>query len=175
MNNRSDENLVAASQKGDKSAYALLVKRHYKHVFIVCLGVVGNIEDAEDTAQEAMLKGFVQIGKLRNSSQFGPWITRIARNFCINLVRRKQRAKQTVAEKATQSNRRLSQNDSLQKAIENLPLEIRLPLVMYYFDGQSVQTVANNLNISTSAVYLKLRTAIKELHRMLTGQGETNE
>ena len=174
MNDRSDENLVTASRSGDKSAYALLVRRHYKHAFIVCLGVVGNVEDAEDAAQEAMLKGFLEIGKLRNSQQFGPWVTRIARNLCINLVRRKRRTREIIADKATQPNRTQSQNDSLQQAIESLPLEIRQPLVMYYFDGQSVQTVANNLSISTSAVYLKLRTAIKELHRLLAEQGDTD-
>lgn len=174
MNDGSDENLVAASRTGDKSAYALLLEKHYKHVFIVCLGVVGNVEDAEDAAQEAMLKGFVEIGKLRNSSQFGPWITRIAKNLCINLVRRKQRAKEIIAEKATQPSRMLSQNDSLQQAVESLPMEIRLPLVMYYFDGQSVKNVANSLNLSPSAVYSKLRTAIKELHRLLAEQGDTN-
>ena len=66
------------------------------------------------------------------------------------------------------------QNDNLQLAIEKLPMEIRLPLVMYYFDGQSVRKVAENLDVSTSAVYAKLREAIKVLHRMLAEQGETN-
>jgi DNA-directed RNA polymerase specialized sigma24 family protein len=63
----------------------------------------------------------------------------------------------------------------LRRAIERLPLEIRQPLVMYYFDGQRVQTVANNLNMSTSAVYSRLRTAIKERHRLLAGQGDRDE
>jgi len=45
--------------------------------------------------------------------------------------------------------------------------------VMYYFDGQDVGAVAEKLEISTSGVYLKLRTAIKELHDILTAQGET--
>jgi RNA polymerase sigma-70 factor (ECF subfamily) len=174
LNGHSDKNLVAASQTGDKSAYALLVKRFYKHIFIVCLGVVGNVEDAEDAAQEAMLKGFVKIGKLRDSSQFGPWLTRIAKNLCINLVRRKQRTKEIMAEKATQPKRTPSNSVSLQQAIENLPMEIRQPLVMYYFNGQSVENVASNLNISTSGVYSKLRTAIKELHGLLSEQGDIN-
>ena len=175
MNDRSDENLVMASREGDKGAYALLVRRHFKHVFIACLGVVGNVEDAEDATQEALLKGFVQIQKLRDSSQFGPWVAKIARNMCINLVRKKQRGRQLIADKVTRPSGTQSENDSLQKAIDNLPLEIRLPLVMYYFDGRSVQTVANSLKMSTSAVYSRLRTAIKELHRLLAGQGDRNE
>ncbi len=53
-----------------------------------------------------------------------------------------------------------------------LPRDLRLPLVMYYFDGQDVKAVARRLEISTSGVYLKLRTAIKRLHEMLTTQGD---
>ena len=174
MNERSDENLVTASRHGDKSAYALLVRRHYKRVFVTCLGVVGNVEDAEDATQEAMLKGFMRLEELRNSTQFDPWVTTIARNLCINLARRKHRGKQITIDRATRPVGAQGRNDRLRQAIEALPLEIRQPLVMYYFDGQSVQSVANNLNVSTSAVYSRLRSAIKELHRLLAGEEDTN-
>lgn len=174
MDDRSDENLVMASRKGDKNAYALLVRRHYKRIFIVSLGILGKVEDAEDVTQEAMLKGFMQLKKLRNSSQFGPWMTKIAKNLCINLVRRKHRSRQIVSDRVLRLVQAQSRSDRLREAIENLPLEIRQPLVMYYFDSQSVQSVANNLNISTSAVYSKLRSAIDELHRLLSGQGDAN-
>ena len=40
MNDRSDENLVAASRRGDKSAYAQLVEKYYKQLFLVCLGII---------------------------------------------------------------------------------------------------------------------------------------
>ena len=172
MDERSDENLVLASRKGDKSAYAQLIRRHYEHVFIVSLGVIGNVEDAEDAAQEAMLKGFMQLRKLKDGSQFRAWMTKIAKNLCINLIRRRQRSKQIIAKKATPPEREQIRNDRLQHAIDHLPLEIRQPLVMYYFDSQSVQSVANDLNISTSAVYSRLRCAIIELHRLLAGQGD---
>lgn len=174
MNGPSDENLVLASRGGDRDAYALLVRRHFKHVFIVCMGIVGNVADAEDAAQETVLKGFTEIGKLQDSSQFGPWITKIAKNHCINLVRRKQRTERMVAKNATKQNGRPGQHDGLQIAIEQLPLEMRLPLVMYYLDGKSVKAVAEKLKISTSGVYLKLRTAVKELQRLLAEQGDTN-
>lgn len=174
MDGCSDENLVMASRQGDKNAYAQLIREHYEHIFIVCLGVVGNVEDAEDATQEAMLKGFMQLKKLRNSSQFRQWITKIAKNLCLNLIRRKRRGKRIVAEKATSVVREQRRNDRLQQAIEHLPLEIRQPLVMYYFDSRSVQSVADDMNISTSAVYSRLRCAIKELHRLLAGQGDQN-
>ena len=174
MNDRSNEKLIAASCTGDKSAYAALVEKYYRHIFLVCLGVVGNVQDAEDAAQEVIFKGFLEISTLRKSSQFGPWITRVARNLSINFIRRKQRGRQILEKKAAQVNGKSGLNEDLQKAIEKLPMEIRLPLVMYYFDGQNVQKVADNLDMSTSAVYSKLRDAIKELHRLLTVQGDEN-
>ena len=163
---------MRASRKGDKSAYAQLIRRHYEHIFIVCLGVTGNVEDAEDATQEAMLKGYMQIKTLRKRSQFRPWVTKIAQNLCFNLVRRKQRGKQILADKETPWFNMQRRNERLQQAIEHLPLEIRKPLVMYYFDSRSVQSVANDLDLSTSAVYSRLRCAIKELHRLLAEQGD---
>jgi len=174
LNDRSDDNLVADSCNGDKTAYAQLVEKYYKQVFLVCLGIVGNSQDAEDLAQESILKGFMDISTLQESSRFGPWMTRIARNLSINFIRRKQRGRQILEVKATQPDPKPSRNDTLQRAIEKLPMEVRLPLVMYYFDGQSVRKVANNLDLSASAVYSKLRNAITQLHRLLAEQGDAN-
>jgi len=172
LDDRSDENLVVASRAGDRSAYAVLVQRHYRQVFLLCLGVLGNVHDAEDLAQDAMLKGFEQITKLRDGSQFGRWVATIGKNMCINLARRRKRAKNATEKSTGQKMQSVTANDNLLQAIEQLSGEIRLPLVMYYFDGQSVKTVSKRLNMSTSGVYLKLRTAIKQLHEILTEQGD---
>ena len=172
MNRCSDENLVAVSCAGDRKAYTALVKKYYRYVFLVCMGMLGNVHDAEDIAQDAMLKGFIEINKLRDGSQFGSWITRIAKNMCINLTRREKHSRKAVEEKAKQPDEHKTQNYRLSRAIKTLPKEIRLPLLMYYFDGQSVKNVAEKLNISKAGVYVKLRTATKQLHEILIQQGD---
>ncbi len=172
MDGRSDKNLVVASGKGDRRAYALLVERYYRQVFLVCMGVLGNVHDAEDVAQEAMLKGFVKIRQLRDGSQFGPWVVRIAKNMCVNLALRRKHAARAMVEKAMQPKQTPTRNDNLQQAVKRLPEAIRLPLIMYYFNGQSVKTVAKKLNISSPGVYLKLRAATKRLHELLVKQGD---
>jgi RNA polymerase sigma-70 factor (ECF subfamily) len=174
LDERSDKDLVTAACRADRAAYAGLVRRHYNHVFLVCLGVLGNVHDAEDAAQEAMLKGFERIRQLREGTQFGGWIVAIARNLSINLLRKRRAAgTMTEAEEPMGPGRAQSPYEDLRQAVARLPWDLRLPLVMYYFDGQNVKTVAEKLDISTSGVYLKLRTAIKELHDLLTTQGET--
>ncbi len=137
------------------------------------MGILGNVHDAEDIAQDAMLKGYEQIRTLRDGSKFGLWIARIAKSLCINFIRRKKYARTAVAERAVHANQSVNEYDNLQQAIEQLPQETRSPLVMYYFDGQSVKTVADRLQMSTSTVYLKLRTAIMELHNLLAKQGDS--
>jgi RNA polymerase sigma-70 factor (ECF subfamily) len=173
LTDRSDKDLFVSCLAGDRSAYELLVRKHYKRIFLICLGILGNVHDAEDIAQDAMLKGYEQIRKLRDGSKFGLWITRIAKSQCINFIRRKKYAKKVMVEKIIDANQSVNEYDNLQLAIEQLPQETRAPLVMYYFDGQSVKKVAERLQMSTSGVYLKLRIAITELHNLLAKQGDS--
>ena len=128
--------------------------------------------DAEDAAQETMLKGLLNIRDLRDYSQFGSWIIRIAKNHCINFVRRRKRANELITQKSAPPGQTPIPYQRLQQVIEKLPQETRLPLVMYYFGSQSVKEVAEKLNLSRSAVYQRLKTATKELHKLLIKQGD---
>ncbi len=172
MDERSDKKLVEAARAGDKEAYAALVRKYYRHVFLVCMGMLGNIADAEDVAQDTLIQGFVKIAKLRDGSKFGPWITQIAKNLCVNLGRKAKRSRKALQEKAELPQEASRQNDHLHLAIEKLPQEVRLPLVMYYFNGRSVKAVAEKLQISPAGVYVRLRTATQQLHEMLVKQGD---
>jgi RNA polymerase sigma-70 factor (ECF subfamily) len=168
----ADENLVDAACAGDRVAYAVLAKRHYERVFVMCLGMLGRVHDAEDVTQEAMLRGLLNIRTLRDSSQFGSWIMKIARNHCVSVIRRRRHARKFAAEKPAPPDPTLIPYESLQRAIEKLPPESRQPLVTYYFAGESVKQVAERLEMSRSAVYQRLRAATKQLHKLLIKQGD---
>jgi len=168
LNECIDNGVIRACQKGDKAAYATLVKTCYKGVFALCLGILGNTHDAEDAAQEAMLKGFLRIGGLRKPYRFELWILQIARNLCIDHIRRQQRAKAAAAREIRQSVAQAGANEDLERAIRRLPQELRLPLMMFYFDGKDAKTIAEKLNISHSGACQKIRTARQRLHELLT-------
>jgi len=170
VDDRSDEILVAASCKGDKSAYSILAERHYRHVFAMCFGMLADIHDAEDIAQDAMLKGLLKIAELREGEQFGRWILRIAANLCIDLLRRQKRVKLATAEHPAQSRQTTNDNHDLHWAIGRLPKELRVPLVMYYFENKNAKAIAERLNISHSGACQKIRTARQQLHELLTGR-----
>ena len=172
MNDRSDENLVVACRAGDRKAYELLVRRHYKHVFLICLGILGNIHDAEDMAQEAMLTGLKKIKSLGSSEKFEAWILQIARNLCIDFLRRKKRTKEINTAQITESKAEANENHDLQQAIRRLPQELRLPLTMFYFKQENAKNIALKLNISHSGACQRIREARKMLHELLTERVE---
>ena len=134
----------------------------------MCLGMLGNVDDAEDVAQEAMLRGLLKIKKLDRAGQFESWILQIARNLCIDFLRRRKRAKVIGIEQPKQPPQRTGENHDLQQAIGRLPQELRVPLTMYYFDGKNAKTIARKLNISHSGACQKIRNARKRLHELLT-------
>lgn len=171
MNDPADESVVRACRGGDKAAYAVLVQRHYRHVFALCLGMLANIHDAEDVAQETMLKGLLSLRKLVRPEQFEPWILRIARNLCIDLLRRRKRTKTLPIEPETISAHTAQDNHDLEAAIRRLPQELRLPLTLFYFEHKDAGSIAKQLNVSPSLVYERIRAARKGLHELLTKKG----
>jgi RNA polymerase sigma-70 factor (ECF subfamily) len=175
LDDRSDENVVRACRQGDTASYALLVKRHYRHVFAVCLGILGNVHDAEDIAQETMLKGLVKIKKLGRGEQFEAWILQIAKNLCIDFIRRRSRVKPLGPEQVMQAVQISQDNHELEQAIRRLPQELRLPLTMYYFDGKNAKKIAGKLKISHSGACQRIRAARKELHKILTERGKDEQ
>ena len=168
MDGLSDEKLVADSRAGNKGAYTVLIQRHYRQVLLVCFGVLGNIHDAEDIAQDALLKGFTDIKKLRRSSKFGPWLTKIPRNLCINHLRRKKRAVEVYAQTQSAPENDAADTVGLQRAIARLPQDIRLPVVMHFLGKRPVKGIAEEMSISPSGVYAKLRKGLHMLHDMLS-------
>jgi RNA polymerase sigma factor (sigma-70 family) len=163
--------LVESCRDGDKSAYAGLVKAYSGRVFAVCLGMLGNSHDAEDIAQQVLVKGFSEIRQLRDSEQFGVWIVRIARNLCIDFIRRARRERIAFAASAAATKSSSEGHPELETALAKLREEYRLPLVLYYFDGQSAKNVAETLEISEAAVQARLSRARKQLRELLEAKG----
>ena len=171
MNDRAEENLVRACQQGDKAAYAGLVSRYHRRVFALCLGMVANAHDAEDVAQETMLKGLQNLRGLARPERFEPWILRIARNLCLDLLRRQKRARSLPVESPPPAEAATHENHDLERAIARLPQELRLPLVLFYFEHRDAGSIAGTLGISQSLVYERLRAARESLHELLIERG----
>lgn len=172
----SEEKLVAGCRRGDKRAYGALVGLYARDVFAVSFGVVGNVHDAEDIAQEALLKGLVQIAGLRKGERFGPWIRRIARNLAIDFVRRQRTHKQATEQIQLQQRAESTEDyHALEKAIGRLDETYRETILLYYFDGRRTEEVAEKLDISPATVLSRLSRARRQLREIIETQQETDD
>ena len=81
---------VARAQTGDLEAFEALVKRHGRRVYRVLLGMTGNEADAEDGMQNTFVKAYQHIGEFHGDSKFSSWLTRIAMNEGLEILRRRR-------------------------------------------------------------------------------------
>jgi RNA polymerase sigma-70 factor (ECF subfamily) len=169
---KAENMLVIACKNGDRSAYAGLVQAHSSRVFAICLGMVGNRHDAEDMAQQTLLRGFMRIGSLRNSQRFGHWVGQIARNSCIDLIRRRRTQPMVREPRDSGPNEDPETYRQLEAALAELNEDYRLPLLLFYFNGRSTKSIAETLDISQAAVQTRLSRARRRLRKLLAEKGE---
>jgi RNA polymerase sigma-70 factor, ECF subfamily len=83
-----DALLVAAAKARDARAFELLVKRHERKIFSMVHRITRNREDAEDVVQQSFHKAFIHLKRFEGKSLFHTWLTRIAINEALMLLRR---------------------------------------------------------------------------------------
>ncbi len=87
---RTDEEVIGAAQTGDLDAFNLLVLRHERAIFNVCLRLLRDVPAAEDAAQETVVKAWIGVKSFRGG-QVRPWLLRIATNQCYDVIRARGR------------------------------------------------------------------------------------
>lgn len=166
------EGLVAACRSGDRSAYAVLAKSYSARIFAICYGVLGNTHDAEDIAQQTLLRGFANIRQIRRNEKFGAWISRIAKNLCVDFLRRQQRRQSLHSREFAGARDSSHEHPELTEALAELSQEDKLALMLYYFDGRSAKAVAEAFEISEGAALARLSRARKQLRKLLQAKGD---
>jgi RNA polymerase sigma-70 factor, ECF subfamily len=91
----TDEVLVAAAKLGDHQAFSELWARHTSRVFKTTYRITGNREDAEDAIQDAWMKAYQHLNTFDGRAQFTTWLTRIAINSSLMILRRKRARPET--------------------------------------------------------------------------------
>ena len=84
----SEQELVALTVLGDGEAFALIFRRHEQMLFRTAVRITGNVSDAEDIVQEALLNAYKGIDTFRFSSSLSTWLTRIVINCALMELRR---------------------------------------------------------------------------------------
>jgi RNA polymerase sigma-70 factor (ECF subfamily) len=143
--------------------------------FRVARGVLREAADAEDVAQEALLKAFRRFRHLRDRSRFRAWLVRIAFRLALDQARSSRRRERRETLWAVPVPR-LSVEDQaaaseferrLEKAMETLPEKLRLVLLLSAIDGYSLEEVADLLHLPVGTVKSRLHIARRRLAEKL--------
>jgi len=185
----TETRLVARARAGDMNAFEQLAGAHADRLFAVLLRLLGNRSEAEDVAQEVMLRAWRGIGRFHGQSLFFTWLYRIAINEANRSLEKSSRRPVSVSIDAEvlqvpaaardEPSRRLEQTelrDALSKALAGLPPDYRTAIVLRDVEGLSTQQAAQITGVSQAAfksrlhqARLKVRAAIGD--EALTGTG----
>src|SRR5271156_2831320 len=86
----SDEWLVLAAKDGDANAFVELRDRHSPRIVSTAYRITRNWEDAEDALQDTFLKVFIHLNRFEGRSRFSTWVTKIAINASLMILRKKR-------------------------------------------------------------------------------------
>jgi RNA polymerase sigma-70 factor, ECF subfamily len=180
----ADEQLMLESCRGSVPAFELLVQRWDKRMLNFFIRCTGNREQAEDLRQELFLRVFTQ-KNFKGDGNFQSWLYRIATNLVIDKVVRKKNPETVSRDEEEQSwisdmeasgdssreqARQSELERKIQAALNRLPNEQRISLVMRHFDNLSFKEIAETLGFSESTVktqvYRGLSRLCEELKRM---------
>ncbi len=170
----SDLALMGRVAKGDEAAYRLLSRRHVPAMLGLARRILGNAADAEDVAQEAMLRVWTHAPRWQPLAAFRTWLTRIVVNLCLDRKRKAQWVDlDTVGEiadpapDAGEAAERNERDRLVDQAIGQLPDRQRTAIVLTYGDGMSNAEVAEIMGTTVSAVETLLVRGKQGLRRAL--------
>jgi RNA polymerase sigma-70 factor (ECF subfamily) len=174
MDEDSDEALMARIGRGDAGAFRALARRHLPSLVGLARHVLGNGADAEDVAQDTMLRVWTNAPRWQPIAPFRTWLIRIAVNLCIDRKRRRPTIGLEAADDVPDSQpdpaaRYESGEDAraVAAAVAGLPERQRAAIVLTYHEGLSNAQTADILDTSVSAVETLLVRAKQSLRRAL--------
>lgn len=189
------EHALKAAQRGEVAAFNTLVEAYQRQVFNICYRTLGNIEDAADATQEALLSAYRGL-KTFNGPAAGlrSWLLRIAVNQCYDQLRRQRRrpvdsldapgpreldqdigAAERVVDPSPgpeQSSLSAETARQVQDAIDRLPADQRLTVVLCDVQGLSYDEAARIMSVELGTVKSRLSRARSQLRVMLVEKGE---
>jgi RNA polymerase sigma-70 factor, ECF subfamily len=170
----SDEALMVRVARGDERAFQLLARRHLPAMLGLARRILRNGADAEDVAQEALMRVWTYAPRWRPLALFRTWLTRVVVNLCLDRKRRAPWVELDAAGEivdpapgATEKAETDERERMVASAIDKLPARQRSAIMLTYSEGMSNAEVADILDTSVSAVETLLVRGKQNLRRTL--------
>ena len=175
----SDEEIVRAiREEGKTELFSILYDRYADKVYRKCISFAHDREIAQDMVQDVLLKVFTQLGKFKGKSRFSTWLYAITYNFCVEHYRKSSRMRTVdidegpdLADIDDNEDELLSaRSHSLKYALNQVSAEEKVLLLMKYQDNTPIKDIMDSLEISESAVKMRLSRARKRVKKIIVEQ-----
>ncbi len=165
----TNEALVRKAQAGDIPSREMLARKWLSRVYGAALALTRNAADADELTQEAFLRAFRQLPRLRNAARFGPWILQIVRNAARDRHRRKRPAAlgDGTAALASELGAQGAEGDAV-RAWRALPDDQRLVTWLKVMEAYRFADIAELMGTSKSAVHRTFQKGLARLRKELS-------
>ncbi len=162
--------LIQQTLAGNQKAFNFLAHRWQNPIYNYCLRFVGNADIAKDVLQLVLLKIYQKLETLEDHSKFSTWVFQIARNLCLDEIKKKKFEEITEEIESISNNNDplqvTTQNDItavLSKALQKIPEDQREVIVLKTYHDLKFIEIAEMLNISINTVKSRMYSGLKSL------------
>jgi RNA polymerase sigma-70 factor, ECF subfamily len=175
-----DQVLVIRAQGGDRVALGLLVRRHQRALFALCVRYVKDSDEAADLVQRSFVRAMTKIGELRDPAVFRSWLLRIGAHLALNHLRdharfvsdegedeRPNDPERPMAVPALERIEAAEASAALRDAVQTLPTKQRMTLELRVYEDLPFREIAAALDISEGAAKVNFHYAVRKLRATL--------
>jgi len=182
-----NNHLINKVKSGDTHAFKKLFESYKDQIYNLCFRFVNTREEAEDLCQEVFFKIYKSIDSFKSRSKLSTWIYRITVNLCLNYKRKENKFRRLFEGDSfegfgSELNENLSaplcdrpdffleqkeREKIVQQAINSLPSNQRVALILQRYEGMSIQEIAEVLGCSVSSIQSRLSRAKENLCKRL--------
>lgn len=180
MAREQELDLISKAQQGDRQAFGALVYAYREGVVNVVYRMCGDVELAEDAAQEAFIKAWQHLPNYRPRSPFRNWVYRIAMNAALDVLRRERETVNvddiplTAPGQGPEAHaERGERAEQVRQAVLALPPSSRAAVILREYAGLTYREMADTLNIPLGTVMSRLNYGRTKLRKALAPYLET--
>lgn len=172
--------LVEQARNGDRDAFDQLARTSGDRCMAIAVRILRDADLAEDAVQAALISAWRELGSLRETDRFEPWLHRILVRACYAESRRRRRWSSAIrmlpVDLASDRNDILTvhDRDQLERAFRRLSVEHRAVMVLHHYAGLPVPEVADRLGISLGTAKSRIHHATRALRASIEADARTN-
>jgi RNA polymerase sigma-70 factor (ECF subfamily) len=175
MDERPDEEIIAAVLGGDADAFALLFSRHRDVCTRYAMRLLGSRDDAEEALLAAFLRAYRALDQCRDHTRFGAWLRRIVINECrTRATRRGRRERYLVRDDevlngvlAPEAGGDVALREEIQRALDRLDVAHREAFLLKHVEELSYEEMAELTGAGISALKMRVKRACERLRELL--------